>query len=89
MSADSELTTIDKSPSSKSESQISPRTCEVSKICKIFKGSGWEYMVHIEAPSTPECQEGVLSPGGHWTARGSHRVVQVELEHYPGKRTKS
>ena len=27
-----------------------------------FRGSGWEYMVQIESPSTPECQEGVPSP---------------------------
>ena len=27
-----------------------------------FRGSGWEYTVQIESPSTPECQEGVPSP---------------------------
>ena len=27
-----------------------------------FRGSGWEYTVQIESPSTPECQKGVQSP---------------------------
>ena len=46
-----------------------------------FRGSGWEYMVHIEAPSTLECWEGVPSPGGQ--QEEEHRVVlHVQVEHY-------
>ena len=42
-----------------------------------FRGSGWEYMVQVEAPSTTERREGVPSPGGqheeeHWI------VLQVQ-----------
>ena len=41
------------------------------------------FMVQIEAPSTPECQEGVPSQGGH--QREEHRVVHhVQEEHYEG-----
>ena len=41
-------------------------------------------MVQIEAPSTPECQEGVPSQGGQH--REEHSVVQsVEVEHYQGQ----
>ena len=29
-----------------------------------FRGSRWEYMVQIEAPSTSKCWEGCPSPGG-------------------------
>ena len=32
---------------------------------KTFRRSGWDYMVQVEALSTPECQEGVPSEGGH------------------------
>ena len=40
-------------------------------------------MVQVEAPSTPECQEGVLSQGGH--QREEHRVVHhVQEEHNEG-----
>ena len=40
-------------------------------------------MVQIEAPSTLECQEGVLSEGGQH--REEYRVVQhVQEEHYEG-----
>ena len=38
-----------------------------------FRSSVWDYMVQVEAPSTPECQEGVPSQGGH--QREEHRVV--------------
>ena len=49
-----------------------------------FRGSGWEYMVQIEAPSTPECQEGVPSPGGQ--RREEHRSVHhVQVEYYQKK----
>ena len=34
-------------------------------------------MVQIEAPSTPECQEGVPSQGGHSV------VHHVQVQHYP------
>ena len=41
-------------------------------------------MVQIEAPSTPECQEGVPSQGGQH--REEHSVVQhVQVEHYQGQ----
>ena len=40
-------------------------------------------MVQVEAPSTPECQEGVPSQGGH--QREEQRVVQrVQEEHNEG-----
>ena len=40
-------------------------------------------MVQVEAPSTPECQEGVPSQGGH--QREEHRVVHcVQEEHNEG-----
>ena len=40
-------------------------------------------MVQVEASSTPECQEGVPSQGGH--QREEHRVVHhVQEEHYEG-----
>ena len=40
-------------------------------------------MVQIEAPSTPECQEGVPSQGGQ--QREEQRVVQrVQEEHNEG-----
>ena len=43
----------------------------------------WDYRVQVEAPSTPECQEGVLSQGGH--QREEHRVVhRVQEEHNEG-----
>ena len=48
-----------------------------------FRGSEWEYKVQIEAPNTPECQEGVTSQGGQ--QREEHRVIQqVQVEHYEG-----
>ena len=31
-----------------------------------FGRSGWDYMVQIEALSTPECQKGIPSQGGQW-----------------------
>ena len=44
------------------------RLCHYIAGCPIhpitFRGSGWEYMVQIEGPITPECWEGVPSPGG-------------------------
>ena len=41
-------------------------------------------MVQIEAPSTPECQEGVPSQGGQH--REEHSVVHhVQVEHYQGQ----
>ena len=50
---------------------------------KTFWRSGWEYMVQIEAPSTPECQEGIPSQGGQWWEED--RVVHhVQEEHYQG-----
>ena len=41
-------------------------------------------MVQIEAPSTPDCQEGVPSQGGQH--REEHSVVQhVQVDHYQGQ----
>ena len=41
----------------------------------------WEYnMVQIDAPSTPECQEGVPSPGGQ--REEEHRVHHVQGEYH-------
>ena len=40
-----------------------------------FKRSEWDQMVQMEAPSTPECQEGVPSQGGQH--REEHRVGVV------------
>ena len=41
-------------------------------------------MVQIEAPSTPECQEGVPSQGGQH--REEHSVVHhVQVDHYQGQ----
>ena len=41
-------------------------------------------MVQIEAPSTPECQEGVPSQGGQH--REEHSVVHhVQVEHCEGQ----
>ena len=37
-------------------------SCAIHPIT--FRGSGWEYMVQIDSPITPECWEGVPSPGG-------------------------
>ena len=37
------------------------------------RGSGWEYMVQIEGPITPECWEGVPSPGGQCNERNDMR----------------
>ena len=49
-----------------------------------FRGSGWEYRVKIEAPSTPECWEGVTGPGGQ--REEEHRVVlHVQVKHYQKK----
>ena len=46
-----------------------------------LRRSGWKFMVQREAPSTPECQEGVPSQGGQH--REEHSVVQhVQVEHY-------
>ena len=40
-------------------------------------------MVQVEAPSDPECQEGVPSQGGH--QREEHRVAhRVQEEHNEG-----
>ena len=48
-----------------------------------FRRPVWEYIVQVEAPSTPECQEGVPSQGGH--QREEHRVVHhVQEEHNEG-----
>ena len=48
-----------------------------------FRRSGCDYMVQIEAPRTPECQEGIPSQGGQ--RREEHRVVHhVQEEHYQG-----
>ena len=48
-----------------------------------FIGYGREYMVQIGAPSAPECQEGVQSPGGQ--PREEHWVVHhIQVEHYQG-----
>ena len=48
-----------------------------------FRSPVWDYMVQVEAPSTPECQEGVPSQGGH--QREEHRVVHcVQEEHNEG-----
>jgi len=48
-----------------------------------FWRSGWEYMVQIEAPRTPECQKGIPSQGGQH--KEEHRVVHhVKEEHYQG-----
>ena len=45
-------------------------------------------MVQIEAPSTPECQEGVPSQGGQH--REEHSVVHhVQVEHYHDSSTMS
>ena len=42
-------------------------------------------MVQIEAPSTPECQEGVPSQGGQHMEEHSASVVHhVQEEHYEG-----
>ena len=48
-----------------------------------FKRSEWYQMVQIEAPNTPECQEGVPSQGGQH--REEHSVDHhVQVEHYQG-----
>ena len=47
-----------------------------------FKGSGWEYMVQIEAPSTSECWEGVHSPGGQQREEEHRVVLHVQVEHF-------
>ena len=49
----------------------------------IVTGQGLDYMVQIEAQSTPEFQENVPSQG--WQQREEHRVVHhVQVEHYEG-----
>ena len=51
---------------------------------KTIKSPVWDKMVQVEAPSTPKCQEGVPSQGGH--QRKEHRVVlQVQEEHSEGQ----
>ena len=40
-------------------------------------------MVQIEAPSTPECQEGILSQSGQ-RREGDRVVHHVQEEHYQG-----
>ena len=41
-------------------------------------------MVQIEAPGTPECQDGVPSQGGQ--QREEHRVVHHDqVDHYQGQ----
>ena len=42
------------------------RLCHYIADCAIHPITfrGWEYMVQIEGPITPECWEGVPSPGG-------------------------
>ena len=48
-----------------------------------FRSPVWDYMVQVEAPSTPECQEGVPSQGGH--QKEEHGVVHhVQEEHNEG-----
>ena len=48
-----------------------------------FRGSEWEYMVQIEASSTPRCREGVQSQGGK---QEEHRVeLHIQVEHYQKK----
>ena len=42
--------------------------CDIHPIT--FRGSGWYYMVQIEALITPECQEDVPSPGGQQEVGG-------------------
>ena len=37
---------------------------------------GWEYMVQIEAASTPECHRGVPSPGGQ--REEENRVIHFD-----------
>ena len=45
-----------------------------------FRRPGSEYMVQIEAPNTPECQDSIPSPGGH--QREEHRVVHHDQEEH-------
>ena len=52
--------------------KITPRRKETGELHSILKDDTW-YMVQIEALSTPECQEGVPSPGGQHEE--GHRVV--------------
>ena len=48
-----------------------------------FKGCEKVYMVQIEAPSTPGCQDSIPSQGGQH--REEHRVVhRIQEEHYDG-----
>ena len=48
-----------------------------------FRSPVWDNTVQVEAPSTPECQEGIPSQGGH--QREEQRVVQrVQEEHNEG-----
>ena len=57
-----------------------------SSTCSGKKKSGGQQEGghEVEAPSTPECQEGVLSQGGQH--REEHSVVHhVQVEHYQGQ----
>ena len=48
-----------------------------------FRSPVWDNTLQVEAPSTPECQEGVPSQGGH--QREEQRVVhRVQEEHNEG-----
>ena len=62
------------------------RLCHYIASCAIhpitFRGSGWEYMVQIEAPSTSECWEGVHSPGGQQREEEHRVVLHVQVEHF-------
>ena len=50
-----------------------------------FRSPVWDYMVQVEAPSTPERQEGVPSQGGYQREHREHRVAHcVQEEYYEG-----
>ena len=71
------------SPNPVKPSQISSKGTGADTKILTFRSPVWDYMVQVEASSTPECQAGVPSQGGH--QKEEHRVVHhVQEEHYEG-----